>query len=424
MSFPNPPAYTASPESVPGFDKLPENVKAQLTEVHVLTQSPQVDDDAAKKAAEAVKKAQPKLIKAIEELGRGALEIDAAFERVRIQLGDVDSLDFKDKNGNSVQKFQPTWLEYQQRWKDLLWASRQTAIETDAYIQDFLEVILPGIESIKNDKDLEDAKKDLAAFLKRAPTSASGTPDESAGPTIHEKTIEDSKLYTDGFQKLKNDVSAYKEKILAFTESLGDIEKDLNGKIAAEQKIIDDAQAEISSLDTTITALASKLEAISVCTGVGAMIGFIFCPLYSLAILGAGLIYLSITAKELDDVKTHRAELVKTRDAAKSRKGEYEKKLEDLKNIRATLQAQADGDIALIAAKLSCLEKIWIMVHEEATRIHTQLKEVSAREATQKAFLSRIAIIKQNYINFSAALSLYATNTELEQVMNVDEPEE
>ena len=49
----------------------------------------------------------------VKALGDNAVKVDEAFERVRVGLGKVDQNDYKDKNGNPVPKFQPTWVGYQ-----------------------------------------------------------------------------------------------------------------------------------------------------------------------------------------------------------------------------------------------------------------------------------------------------------------------
>lgn len=54
------------------------------------------------------------LIDEVKALGNSAIEIDQAFERVRVDLGKVDQNNYKDKNGNPVPKMQPKWVRFQQ----------------------------------------------------------------------------------------------------------------------------------------------------------------------------------------------------------------------------------------------------------------------------------------------------------------------
>ncbi|KIK78496.1 hypothetical protein PAXRUDRAFT_323557 [Paxillus rubicundulus Ve08.2h10] len=158
-----PPAYDSIKE-LGVYDQLPVDVKNQLNSLPSI--HPQAQAKAQEAIADEVSKSETtdKLMDEVKALGNSALKVDEAFERVRVNLGMVDENDYKDSQGNPVPKFQPTWVDYQKRWTTLLWESRDTATATEAYIKDFVQVIVPEVEDIQNDDDLADAKKDLYAF--------------------------------------------------------------------------------------------------------------------------------------------------------------------------------------------------------------------------------------------------------------------
>ncbi|KIJ60872.1 hypothetical protein HYDPIDRAFT_43068 [Hydnomerulius pinastri MD-312] len=109
-----PPSYDSIKE-LGVFDQLPVDTKAQVAIANEVSKSDTMD----------------KLMDEVKALGDSVLKVDEAFERVRVNLGTVDKNDYKDKQGNPVPKFQPTWVAYQKQWTTLLWDSRDMATATE-----------------------------------------------------------------------------------------------------------------------------------------------------------------------------------------------------------------------------------------------------------------------------------------------------
>jgi hypothetical protein len=107
-----PPAYDSIKE-LGVYDSLPNDVKANLPSLVGLPQSVQEKAQAAMTAEAEKDETKTLLLEEVEALADSAVKVDEAFERVRIGLGTVDKNDYKDKKGNPVPKFQPTWVEYQ-----------------------------------------------------------------------------------------------------------------------------------------------------------------------------------------------------------------------------------------------------------------------------------------------------------------------
>ena len=54
-----------------------------------------------------------KLVQEVEALADSALKVNESFERIKVGLGKIDEKNYEDKDGNLVDKFQPTWMGYQ-----------------------------------------------------------------------------------------------------------------------------------------------------------------------------------------------------------------------------------------------------------------------------------------------------------------------
>lgn len=108
-----PPAYDSIKE-LGVYDDLPSDVKAQIGK---LAQGIPLAAQAKAQAAMAAEASKPetvdKLMSEVRLLGDSVARVDDEFERVRVGLGKVDQNSYKDKNGNPIAKFQPSWVEYQ-----------------------------------------------------------------------------------------------------------------------------------------------------------------------------------------------------------------------------------------------------------------------------------------------------------------------
>ena len=107
-----PPAYDSIKE-LGVYDTLPSDVKAELPNLVNLPPSVQEKGLAAMANEAAKPETKVNLMEEVQALADGAVKVDEAFERVRVGLGQVDSNNYKDKQGNPVPKFQPTWVGYQ-----------------------------------------------------------------------------------------------------------------------------------------------------------------------------------------------------------------------------------------------------------------------------------------------------------------------
>ncbi|KAF9226019.1 hypothetical protein BS17DRAFT_867367 [Gyrodon lividus] len=415
-----PPAYDSIKE-LGVFDQLPADVKNQLNSL------PSIHAQAQAKAQEAItdevakSDTTDKLMEEVKALGDSVLKVDEAFERVRVNLGVVDNNDYKDKDGNPIPKFQPTWVDYQKRWTTLLWDSRNTATATEAYINDFVQVIVPDIEDIQNDDDLADAKKDLQAFANRT---------DPFGKTLNSKETADlAQKYSQAFTDLRRDLEEFKGKFDSFAE---DHKVELEANIKNKEAKLVELDLEIKKCQTVVMAMGIALGVTIFVTGAAAVgslaalgplgpfvaIGIVIVgAIAAISELGVLIAYVVKTNGGIHTVLSEVATLIPPASEYKSERDQVQNDLNDLKkqlqvleNLKATLEDQKD-DITDICGRLDRFAAIWGYVRHDAQLIYEGIEAAVGDEGSKKAFKRRVALIKDSYTKLGSALALYATTT-------------
>lgn len=54
-----------------------------------------------------------KIVKEVQDLFDRAMAMNRSFEHIKIELGDVDAKEYKDKDNKPLEKLQPTWAGFQ-----------------------------------------------------------------------------------------------------------------------------------------------------------------------------------------------------------------------------------------------------------------------------------------------------------------------
>ncbi|KAH8078428.1 hypothetical protein BXZ70DRAFT_961749 [Cristinia sonorae] len=384
------------------YDDLPADVKQSLHDLAV--QPPSVQEKAQEAMAAEVSKpdTQDKLLEEVKELGDSAVKVDAAFERVRVGLGQVDNNNFTDANGRPVPKFQPTWVGFQRTWTTILWGSRDTATRTQAYINDFLNVIIPEIELIETEADLADARLDLNAFINRR--------DPFGEQLNSQETVDMAQQHSQAFTDLRRDMEAFRG---TFDDFAKDHEVQLGQEITEKQNDIQRLQLEIKKCETVVMALGISLGVTVLVTGAGAVGSMAALgplgPFVAIGILIAGAIaaitQLGVLIAYVTQLNRHKADL----DIAQAQLLQLQAHLQHLHELQAILQGQKD-DITFIAGRLDRFAAIWGIVRHDAQLINQDLHAAVGDEGSRRAFMRRVNLIKESYIKLSRALALYATN--------------
>lgn len=348
-----------------------------------------------------------KLLEEVRGLSDSLIKIDQAFQRVKIDLGKVDANDYKDENGNPVPRFQPTWIGYQQRFTALLWESRETATATEAYIKDFLEVIIPEVESIQNQDDYEDAAADLKEFV--------GRTDPFGKKLNSDETKDHAQKHSQAFTDLRRDLQEFEGTFKDFAKFH---EGELNKEVARLQGEITRLDAEIKKCETIVTAMAIALGVTLFATAAGAVASLAaFGPVGPFVAIGVVIVGAIAAISELGVLIAY---IVKGNEY-RSERYDDQTKLEDLqaqleviKRLKSTLEAQKT-DIDDICGRIDRISAIWAMVAHDAKLISEGLQAaISGAEggASKKAFQRRVELVKVSYTALGTALGEYATQVD------------
>ncbi|PPQ73411.1 hypothetical protein CVT24_008505 [Panaeolus cyanescens] len=392
-----PPAYDAIKE-LGVYDTLPSDVKSLLPQLVDLPKDVQEKAQAAM-AQEAAKDSTVKgLMAEVVALGDSALVIDQAFERVRIALGKVDQNNYKDKKGKPIPKLQPTWVGYQKRWTTFLWDSRDVATATEAYVRDFVDIIIPSIEA----EQLDDAKIDLLEFINRK---------DPFGEKLNATETHDyAQKFSQDLIDLQKDLKAFKD---TFDEFAKDQEVDLGDAINTKKSEIEAIQLEIKKCETVVMAMGIALGVTLAATGAGALAAVAALgpvgPFVAIGIVITGAI---AAISELGTLIAYVVEANERRNGlatAQRQLASLESQLKHLQELQALLQNQK-ADIDLIATRIDRFKAIWGAVAHDAHLIYIKLETAATVGGSNSAFRSRLNLAKNMYTALADALALYATN--------------
>lgn len=383
-----------------------EEALAQLTQLQSKPLPPSVQAVAQQAMAE--KMADPQtatdLLTEVQGLSDSVIKIDAAFERVKQDLGKVDDNNYLDKNGQPIPKLQPTWIGYQQRFIMLLWDSRATATGTEAYVRDFLEIIIPEVEAVTNDDQYKDAVADLKEFINRT--------DPYGGKLNSGETSANGQKFSQAFTDLRRDISAFRD---SFDTFAADQKAKLSDQINYLRGEIERLNAEIAKCQTIVAAMGIALGVTVFATAAGAVAALAACgPLGPVVAIG---VVIFGAAAAIAELSTLIAYIVKANEY-RSERDDDQRQLDDLQQQLATLEQlqtllkSQDADINDICGRLDQFAAIWAQVAHDAGLIASELQAaVNAADGggTKTAFKARLELIKTSYSALADGLSEYAT---------------
>jgi len=347
-----------------------------------------------------------KLMQEVQDLSDSLIKIDQAFERVRVQLGTVDNNNYKDENGNPVPKFQPRWVGYQQRFTALLWDSRSTATATEAYVKDFIEVIIPEVEEVTTDS-YDDVVADLKEFINRK--------DPFGNKLNSNETVDQAQKHSQAFTDLRRDIEEFKG---TFDDFAKFHEGELNTEILRLEGEITRLDAEIQKCQTIVMAMGIALGVTVFVAAAGAVASLAALgpigPFVAIGVLIVGAI------AAIGELSTLIAFIVKGNEY-KAERDEDQRKLDDLKkqlallqSLKTTLESQKT-DIDDICGRIDRIAAIWALVAHDAKLISEGLKAAvdgADGGGSKTAFKRRVELVKASYTSLGAALALYATKVD------------
>ncbi|KIJ46159.1 hypothetical protein M422DRAFT_250194 [Sphaerobolus stellatus SS14] len=376
-----PPAYDSIKE-LGVYDTLPADIKNQLPNLVGLPESVQLKALEAMQEEAGKDEIKNELLEEIKQLAGAAKNVDEAFERVRVGLGQVDNNNYTDSNGKPIGKFQPTWTGYQNA--------------------NFNEIILPIVEDIQNADDLADARLDLDAFIKRN--------DPYENSLNSQETIDAAMKYSQAFTDLRRNLEAFQGTFDSFAK---EHEINLGQDITNKQAQIEVLQLEIKQCQTVVMAMSIALGVTLFVTVAGA-VGSLAAlgPLGPFVAIGIAIVGALAAISEMSTliayvVKTNekKAEL----DEAERQLRSLQEQLETLKQLRSILMNQK-SDITYISGRLDRFAVIWNIIRHDAQIIRELLDAAVGDEGSKKAFKLRVDLVKKSYEPLQQGMREYATS--------------
>jgi len=279
-----------------------------------------------------------KIVKEVQDLFDRAMAMSQSFEHIKIELGNVDAKEYKDKDDQPLEKLQPTWIGFQNRFTHLMWNSRDAATDSGAVLRDFVEALCPVLKN--PDVKFEEKKDALREFLLGSKTTA--------------------RSQTQTFTTLHNDVEAFSAKCIAFADTR-------NAELTAKIKTLNDEISalikEIEACDTTIIEMGVLLGG----TAVGGVVAGAVIVGALWTTLGAAapgvLIGLILTAAAT--MIGALAKLISTLNARSNAQDKYDTKQAEVKDLNKQLQ-----DLVALKSNLMALDR-------EIKQTHTRLDDFS-----------------------------------------------
>ncbi|KAJ3567491.1 hypothetical protein NP233_g6331 [Leucocoprinus birnbaumii] len=352
------------------------------------------------------------LMDEIKALGDNAKKVDAAFERVRIGLGQIDAKEYIGKDGKPVRKFQGEWAEYQKCWRDLIQKSRDFATAAEVLLVDFVQVVIPVVEDIKSadPNDVKDAKWSLDAFLKDC--------------TSHGENIQGTKdsavNYSEGFADLCRRLEEFKGMFDEFANQHKNTPDAPD--IKTQEELIQDLKAQVRQYQWKVGSAAVA----AIISGVGD--GWVGCghpiptigvsaacavgPYVTFTIMLAGC-FIALGLGYIGLVQYNKLSAVKNRlQDAEDELRRMRQHLDQLSQLQAALDDQKT-DIEAICSCLKQFSEIWSIVAHDAQFIRGALDNASRDAGCRKALLKRVSLLKNSYTILADALRLYSTQTNI-----------
>ncbi|KAG6885160.1 hypothetical protein C0993_005400 [Termitomyces sp. T159_Od127] len=194
------------------------------------------------------------IAKETKRLVDSVIKIDQGFERVKIELGGIDSVQFR---GKPVEAFQPQWVEHQQRFVSLVWRSRTVARRIGAYVNgkvqsgqlnlahrsaEFVDMILQTLEDIRNRTEYKGVAADLTEFAMRKNPFGRDLVLDARG-----------EMHSPDFTELQCDIKVFRDIFELFNEEQG---IELQGDVVLLQEEISDLVWQIKRRKTLVPRLS------------------------------------------------------------------------------------------------------------------------------------------------------------------------
>ncbi|GLB45051.1 hypothetical protein LshimejAT787_1901290 [Lyophyllum shimeji] len=345
-------------------------------------------------------------LKEVKQLIDNIIGLDQTFERVKTDLVKIDNSNIVFK---PVERLQPVWTNLHQRFAFLVWDSRATTRKIAAYVKEFVNVILPGLEDIRSKVDCKNAADDLQEFA--------GRKDPFRGKFDSKHEVHRAQKQPRAFNDLRNDLASFKYGFDLFARGQGaelhEDTVDLYGAIVRLSSEIERCEAMIFPMSlalgvttTTPTVGTHAIASLAALRLVG--------PVTAQKALLSGATAVPDESKSLI---TSVSKLTECKDAifnAQARVNEFKAKARILERLQMSLRDHEAG-IAETCERIDRLAAIWFCVSHDAKMIASDLIAVvhaegdRSKQVDAQAFVARLMLVRRTYGVLATVLREYTS---------------
>ncbi|KAH0589662.1 hypothetical protein H2248_005389 [Termitomyces sp. 'cryptogamus'] len=342
------------------------------------------------------------IVREAKQLADSIIKIDQGFERIKIELGRIDSGHFR---GQPIEQLQPQWVGYQRCFISFIWRSNRVTRQTGAYVKEFVNVILPTLEDFKSHAEYKEVAADLREFAMRKNPFELDLAVDAKG-----------ERHSLSFTELQYDIKSFRDNFELFIEEQG---IELEGDIVCLQEEISDLVWQMKRCKTLISILSINLG-VAVCpseireSSVAAISALaLVCPISSLVQLSGVLdavpeyvevaSFISKTNGFIGEISHYQSQL-----------NERNARLSAPELIQVILRSQGNA-FDDVCGRIDQLSAIWSLVAHDATLIVSDLEHAyQTRDdgRAHKAFLTRVRLVRITYGVLAGLLKEYARQIE------------
>ncbi|KAK1227406.1 hypothetical protein PQX77_009591 [Marasmius sp. AFHP31] len=371
-----------------------DSQKNALDVFRKIRNSPELQEQVAEQAAQLGEDNRAVLRESLQGLGSRILEIKRDFELVNNTLIKFDNKKFHKLNpgdgttgGDPIPPLQPQWKKHQDRFKELMNKSQETAASASYLAKDYKNVVLELLDN----NEVEAAKTELENWAQK----------------VESELQKNSHNLSKDFDDLRSEINTFKTEL---EMAIHDAEEHVERELADCRARIKGMEAEMAKFQTTATVgWLSLFSGGSAAIGVGVAIGLGLCAMtpvgWVLVALASIAAIGGLAAGVYGEVKKARTEnTLEYLNDKLSKLTEQESEVAALK----VLFTKADYKITSICNSINVISRIWSIFALEARSLKSALDDL-ASPVTEAGFRLRLAALKIDWEWMQTSLETYAT---------------
>ncbi|KAF8877306.1 hypothetical protein CPB84DRAFT_1828838 [Gymnopilus junonius] len=314
-----------------------------------------------------------------------ALAIETEFRNVAAQLAFIDSENL------DTQKFSANWTVLTQQWTNILWASRNTASDTVAYCQEFIDTIMPFVAN-------------ASGINVPPPTSIEVLQEYIAEAQTFQNN---AKITADAFASLQTNLTIFSASFNNFAQKLKASD---DAAISSLLVDIDALTRTINQLDKEISEVATALG-ITIFTDLAAVVLF---PEFAPIIIGVGVLAVAGEGAAWGILANQRSAAANQRAKDQVTVQQLQQQETAIAQANSTLRTIANVTVPTMVNQLQAFNNIWNAVVSDCEQGITYLNTAETQSQSSLAILlpqifwSTIEHVPCMYEQIIPALDQYA----------------